>query len=229
MTTTPDNLKIWDQVCRVPKEHLKGFKRAGGFTGTAIKPMWSIHRMTEIFGPCGDGWGIDEPLFKIVEAGDEIMVYCTVGVWYSTGTTTSKVFGVGGDKVRSVTSSGPRTDDEAFKKAFTDAVTNALKHLGVGADVHMGLWDGNKYIDEKVAEPEAPQQAKAYDRNPIVRDTFMALQTGLRKVSDLGTLDDLAEYWASNQNAIKALPADWKAELTEMKDEIKETLRAKAA
>lgn len=36
---------IWDNLKRVPENQLKGFARAGGFKGTAIKPMWTIHRI----------------------------------------------------------------------------------------------------------------------------------------------------------------------------------------
>jgi hypothetical protein len=67
------------------------------------------------------------------------------------------VFGVGGDKVVIKQQSGLRSDDEAFKKAFTDAVTNALKLIGVGADVHMGLFDDSKYVNEVRQEFAAPR------------------------------------------------------------------------
>ena len=140
---------IWDQLKRVPADQLKGFNRAGGFKGTAIKPMWTIHRMTEVFGACGEGWGMNEPTFQVIPAGNETLVFCTVGVWTAQGARrSSPVYGVGGDKVLTMGSNGAFIDDEAFKKAYTDALTNALKHIGAGADVHMGLWDGNKYVDE---------------------------------------------------------------------------------
>ena len=37
-------------------------------------------------------------------------------------------------------------DDEAPKKALTDAMTKAFSHLGVSADVFLGLFDNNKYV-----------------------------------------------------------------------------------
>jgi len=143
-----ENSKIWDILGRTDPAHTKAFTRGGGFKGTAIKPIWSYKRMTEEFGPCGIGWGVGEPQFQVVPANDEILVYCTASVWFRQGDETSKtIYGVGGDKVVSKFSSGLRSDDEAFKKAFTDAVTNALKLIGVGADVHMGLFDDNKYVN----------------------------------------------------------------------------------
>ena len=154
MTT---NTELWDQLKTVPKDAQKPFKRAGGFSGTAIKPMWTYHKMTEVFGPCGTGWGIETPTFKVIHAADEILVYCTVTVWY--GPEKKPLVGVGGDKVLSKNKYGPATDDEAFKKAFTDAITNALKTLGAGADIHMGVYDG-KYQDRHEPEPVATPAPK---------------------------------------------------------------------
>lgn len=205
-----DNTTLWDELKRVPPEHLKGFSRAGGFKGTAIKPMWSFHRMTEMFGPVGLGWGINEPSFQTVPAGDEILVFCTVSVWH--GNASQTVFGVGGDKVRVIQSSGPRNDDEAFKKAYTDAITNALKLIGVGADIHMGLWDGNKYIDDtpeaKPSMPSAqgtPGASKANNRT-----TYDALVKGIRNAP---TVKALADWYKANITEIDALTPDWVDEL----------------
>lgn len=142
--------ELWDRLGKTDPAHTKSFQRAGGFKGTAIKPMWSYRRMTEEYGPCGVGWGVGEPTFKIIEAGDEILVYCIASVWH--GSRENIVFGVGGDKAVAKFSSGIKTDDEALKKAFTDGVTNALKMIGVGADVHMGLFEDNKYVSEMKAE-----------------------------------------------------------------------------
>jgi len=156
-----ENTKLWDLLGRTDPAHTKGFTRGGGFRGTAIKPMWSYRRMTEEFGPCGIGWGVNEPVFQVVPGTDgEVLVYCTASVWYIQGESQSRtIYGVGGDKVVNKFSSGLKSDDEAFKKAFTDAVTNALKLIGVGADVHMGLFDDNKYVASMKEEfSDAPVQ-----------------------------------------------------------------------
>ena len=134
-TPKSDNTRIWDALGKTDPAHTKQFTRAGGFKGTAIKPMWANTQMTEFFGPCGVGWGMEEPVFNVVPALDEIMVFCTVGLWYVQSARSQTVYGVGGDKVVVKQSSGLRTDDEAFKKAYTDALGNAMKFIGVGADV----------------------------------------------------------------------------------------------
>jgi hypothetical protein len=214
-----DNLKTWEQVSRVPKEHLKPFDK-GTFKGTAIKPMWFIKTMTELAGPAGTGWEVLKPDFTTERAGDDILVFCTVGVKLFGS---APVYGVGGDYLYRAKSN--RSDDEAYKKAYTDALTNALVKFGVGADIHMGLWDGNKYVDEKPEEKPPP----TYDRNPIVRAAFMEVYQELLKIGEMGTLEDVASFWKAKASIIKALPADWLAELTAKKDEIKDSLQQRAA
>lgn len=158
-----ENLKLWSILGRTDPAHTKGFQRGGGFKGTAIKPMWSYMRMTEEFGPCGVGWGIGEPQFQVLQgAEDEKLVFCTVTVWYVHEGEKCQLVGVGGDKAVAKNKYGLASDDEAFKKAMTDAITNALKLLGVGADVHMGLFDDSKYVasmrDEFADHHEPPQK-----------------------------------------------------------------------
>jgi hypothetical protein len=157
-----ENVELWDKLGKTDPAHTKGFTRGGGFKGTAIKPMFSYRRMTEEFGPCGIGWGVGEPAFQVVNAAEEILVFCTVSVWH--GKRENVVYGVGGDKAVVKQSSGLRSDDEAFKKAFTDAVTNGLKLIGVGADVHMGMFDDNKYVNSMREEFSGQQNQNEPDK-----------------------------------------------------------------
>lgn len=168
-SSSDKNLRIWDKLGRTDPAHTKAFNRSGGFKGTAIKPMWCNLRMTEVFGPCGLRWGMTEPKFETREAADEMLVFCTVGLWYieddseRAGSASKTIYGVGGDKYLIKQSSGIRASDEAFKAAYTDALSNAMKFIGVAADVHMGLFDDNKYVEqmkrEFAGEPEPKPQA----------------------------------------------------------------------
>lgn len=174
--TENTNLRHWNVLGKTNPAHTKPFQRAGGFKGTATRPVWTEMRLTEHFGPCGVGWGCDEPVFQLVPAGDEILVFCTLRCWYieEAGKAGASLYGVGGDKVLVKQQSGLRTDDEAYKKAFTDALGNAFKHLGAGADVHMGLFEDSKYVasvKREFAEEAAPQQARpAPEETPFTRD-----------------------------------------------------------
>lgn len=180
------NTDLWDRLGKTDPSHTKQFKRSGGFAGTAIKPMWSFRRMTEEFGACGDGWGINQPSFQVVDGSEgEKLVYCTVSVWH--GSREQVVFGVGGDKVVGKNKYGLSSDDEAFKKAFTDAVTNALKLIGVGADVHMGLFEDSKYVASlKQQQPAVSDES----RNRFVSECE-------RHINDTLTEQSLRDWWAS--------------------------------
>ena len=179
---------LWDRLGKTDPAHTKPFKRAGGFSGTSIKPIYSYRRMTEEFGPCGEGWGINQPQFQVVSGSEgEVLVYCTASIWY--GEREKIVYGVGGDKVVVKQSSGLRGDDEAFKKAFTDGITNALKLIGVGADVHMGMFDDDKYVNTMKEEFAAPDESKE------IRSKFISACSGIIKVTTDAAA--LREWWGS--------------------------------
>lgn len=181
-----ENTKLWDILGRTDPKQTKAFTRGGGFKGTAIKPIWSFRRMTEEFGPCGVGWGVGEPSFQVVPGENrEVLVYCTASIWYRSDDKEARVYGVGGDKVVTHIKANEQykrperwdSDDEAFKKAFTDAVTNALKLIGVGADVHMGLFEDNKYVRDMADEfSEQPRKQPAENAQPVQRTSSAALK-----------------------------------------------------
>lgn len=173
-----DNLAIWSALGKTDPAATKTFKRGGGFSGTAVKPMWIIKRLTEQFGPAGIGWGVNKPEFQVVDGGGDVLVYCTVSAWH--GAKENTLWGVGGDKVAGKNKNGPFSDDEAFKKAFTDAVNNAFKSIGVAADIHMGLFDDDKYVaqarEDFAAESEPPYEIELKLEEIAACDTQMALK-----------------------------------------------------
>ena len=162
---TDKNLRHWSALYQTDPAHTKPFTRSGGFRGTAIKPIYATQKMTEHFGPCGIGWGMEKPEFQLVNGDNrELLVYCTVALWYLDGNARGTVYGVGGDKVIGYVKAGQNrperwdNDDEALKKAYTDALSNAMKQIGVGGDVHMGQFDDSKYRDEVARELEQKRQ-----------------------------------------------------------------------
>ena len=162
-----DNLALWNALSKTDPRHTKPFKRTGGFTGTAIKPIWIVQRLTELFGPVGQGWGMGRPQFDTVIGSEgEVLVFCTVECWH--GTPENSFYGVGGDKAIGKNKYGLNADDEAFKKAFTDAIGNAFKFLGVGADVHMGQFDDSKYVREVEAEFRAAEAGQGQSERSAV-------------------------------------------------------------
>lgn len=213
-----DKTELWDKLGKTDPSHTKTFKRAGGFSGTAIKPMWSYRRMTEEFGPCGVGWGINKPTFQVEPGSNgEVMVYCTVSIWYicdeitetKFSNTVSEVYGVGGDKIVTYIKANEQynrperweNDDEAFKKAYTDAVTNALKMIGVGADVHMGMFDDSKYVNTIAKEFEAEKAGAKTEPKPISaaeqKRQLAAIDQDLLDCESILAVNTCAKTWAS--------------------------------
>lgn len=211
-----ENTALWDKLGKTDPSHTKQFKRAGGFSGTAIKPMWSYRRMTEEFGPCGVGWGIFAPSFQVVPAGEEILVYCTVAVWH--GNREQTAFGVGGDKVVGKNKFGLTTDDEAFKKAFTDAVTNALKMIGVGADVHMGMFDDNKYVNAIASEFRENEQQPVKSSAQLKHDKAWEEVSGSlsNDLLDCHSLVGLEKLKGDYRAKVRDWPKAWQASLRDM-------------
>ena len=151
-TSPPPNTAIWDALYKTDPAHTKGFKRGGGFSGTAIKPMYAVKKMTEQFGAAGTGWGWDHIETRI-ESG---MVFCLASVWYLDRQGSKMSVGAqwGGTEIMASKGqgNGTRADDECFKKSLTDAILKGLSYLGVGADIHMGQFDDTKYVEEVKGE-----------------------------------------------------------------------------
>ena len=145
---TSKNRELWDRFGKTDPNYTKEFKKAGGFEGTAISPMWAVREMTSQFGPIGYGWGIEHHDLITREVGQEILVYALVSVWYlHEGQKCVAGPQWGGDKIASVGKSGLRTDDEALKKASTDGMMKCLSYIGLGSDIHLGMYDDSKYVN----------------------------------------------------------------------------------
>jgi hypothetical protein len=228
MTT---NLDLWNKLGRTDPDHTKGFTRGGGFKGTAVKPIYTEQKMTEHFGPCGVGWGITEPSYQVVAGSDgQVAVYCWLSLWYvQDGKRSEPVPGVGGDMVVIKQSSGLRTSDEAFKAAFTDALSNAMKHIGMSADVHMGLFDDHKYVrevKEEIAEEKAgaapAKQPKAAVPQSDQATTYTQTAIDIIRVFK-GTEQELREWWTSEgktRRDVQLSPAQVEILLGKLKEKI---------
>ena len=143
------NLKLWESVEKTDPKYTKAFNRPGGFSGTAINATYLIRKATELWGPMGSTWGAEIADERYVEGAEgtiihvlRILFFYPAGKFPSYGQTTF----VGENK------NGKFTDEEAPKKSLTDALTKALSMLGFSADVFLGLYDDNKYVNDRKAE-----------------------------------------------------------------------------
>lgn len=142
------NMEIYNKVKTVP-ENAKKPIQAGRLKGkTDINPMWRIKMLTEIFGICGIGWKttIDRTWLDIGANGEQI-ASVQISLYVRDPETKEwgdAIVGIGGAMFVANEKSGPFTDDECYKKAYTDAISVACKALGFAADVYYEK-DSSKY------------------------------------------------------------------------------------
>lgn len=147
-----ENMAIYEAVRKAPSNALRAIQ-AGRLKGkTDINPMWRIKALTEQFGPVGFGWK-----YEIVKewqepgANGEVAAFVDINLYVKwNGEWSEPIPGNGGSMFISKEKNGLYTDDEAYKKALTDAISVSCKALGFAADVY---WEADitKYIPREYA------------------------------------------------------------------------------
>ena len=145
-----DAMVLWDKHFKTNPAATKKVNKGGGRSITAIDAYHQIKEATEEWGPMGR-WGIRD--IEMHTEGD--LLFITGEFFYPGGSfaifnSASMYMGRGEKR---------RIDDEVGKKIVTDALTKALSYLGFNADVFFGLFDSNKYVEDRKKE-EATSVAK---------------------------------------------------------------------
>lgn len=162
-----DNLHIYKQVRSVPEDAQKPFESSWGKKLTEINGMWRIQKLTELFGPCGEGWFTEVTRQERVDfPNGEVCVFTDINLYLKdtkSGRWSKPIRGTGGNRLVLKNADGLFIDDEAYKKAYTDALGIACKALGFGADIYWGRND-SKY-DSGTATTASPS-AKEVEKKP---------------------------------------------------------------
>ena len=212
-----DNMKFYSQLAAPPAEAIKPIQ-GGNLKGKSdINPQWKIEAMTSVFGPCGIGWKFSITDEKTFQCGDgQILLFLTVALMYHDGEGWSEpVYGCGGDFIVEKNKNGLVPNDEAYKMCLTDALGNAMKCIGVAADVYRGLWD-SKYGESHRSEPQAPRQTKAAAKHTDKVSSYQLAQlqtmakqkgvdvAGIAQSLQLNNLQDItAAQWAQCMNSLR--------------------------
>ena len=154
-----DNLKLWNSVQETDPKYTKKVTYGNKFT--SINATYQVKTATEQWGLYGDTWGIESVnyTFHDLDKG-QIMVLAKAIFKYpiiGEGTASFPISSTIMMQEYSKKYSELQTDDEWAKKIETDITTKALSKLGFNADVFMGMYDDNKYINrltEKYKEPK---------------------------------------------------------------------------
>lgn len=209
------NLSVYEQARQVPTSALK--KILGGrLKGMSdINPMFRIKRITEIFGPCGFGWKYEIVNQKFETQGQEVKCFMQINLYVKMdGQWSEPIPGVGGADFVAREKSGLFVNDECEKMALTDALSVAMKALGVAADVY---WDKDgKAIntDSKYAYSAQPQIMNA--AKPAPKPAAQPAQPAPQPYPELDLEKALiAESEASNAQSTAELTAIWNKYTTE--------------
>ena len=154
-----ENLKLYNAFRQCPQDAQRTIQ-AGKLKGkTDINPMWRIKALTEAFGPCGMGWKTtNETFWTTPGANGEVVAWCSLNLYYfdtEIGEWSDPVFGIGGSMLVDTQKGSLTSNDEAYKMAYTDAISVACKALGVAADIYWQA-DATKYGRNEVRDPAPP-------------------------------------------------------------------------
>lgn len=140
-----DKMAIWNAVSGTDPKYTSRVQQRGGFT--AIDAYYQIHQATELWGPYGSTWGLRN-MVRTLDREME-MAFLDAEFHYPDGETDASFPIANCIDMKTRSKSGDRWDDEFVKKLETNTISKALSRLGFGADVFMGLFDDNKYVEEQ--------------------------------------------------------------------------------
>jgi len=142
------NMEIWEALRSAKPEFVKKMGHKGGLN--SIDPQYRIEKMTRLFGPYGDTWGMDEYATEIVrdEKTRPVLIMMKASFWYT----------LKGKRISfPIYSSRPMAGklEDLLKCLETSTLCKAMSRIGVCADVYMGAFDGDEYADSGKGEEEA--------------------------------------------------------------------------
>lgn len=176
------NMQYWEKVKQPVAGALKTIK-AGRLKGMSdISPQWRFYAMTETFGPVGIGWKytVDK---QWIEPGsyEQSCAFTNISLYIKhDGEWSAAIPGTGGsafiaketktDWDTKIKSDFLFTSDEAFKMSLTDALSVAMKAIGVAANIYSGNQDYSKYTAPESGTTPQPQQQRQTSTKPAKED-----------------------------------------------------------
>lgn len=160
------NRELWELVFKTDPAHVKAIT-GKDYTGNSPKPHWIVGRATEVFGPCGIGWGFTVSNERFEQWGENDVAHaCLVTVWYKWNGERGEVCQMGQTKAAYKTNAGKfKVDEDAAKKSVTDGMVKALSLIGFAGDIFSGRWDDSKYQTELREDAKAEKLASEIPGN----------------------------------------------------------------
>lgn len=205
-----NNLRFYSQGCEVPQDALKKIQ-AGRLRGMSdVNPMWRMKRMTEIFGPVGFGWKYEIVRQWTEVYGEEVKCFCNLNLYVRDPETkewSSPIPGNGGSSIVSKEKGGCYVNDEGYKMALTDALSIAMKPLGIGGNI----WYGPKATGHNESKYEAATREDQGNAGQPAKPVQAAMFTGeqlksaIAEISAAKSEDQFSKIWKKWASVAPAL------------------------
>jgi len=184
------NLYLWDKVSETDPNYTK--KVTFGRSFTSINAQYQIKQATKHLGEYGKCWGISSIKYDFIDLDKNQKMALVRAMFFTESkentfpVSTSIMVQEWSDKKSKLV-----IDDEFAKKAETDITTKALSKLGFSADIFLGQYDDNRYVNslkEKYKEEPKPKgRPELKDKSEAFNKVVTALQSGQYKIADVKT------------------------------------------
>jgi len=144
-------IDFWKKVEKTNPQYTKDAS-VSGQKRTAVDAQYKKMMITEQFGMYGLGWGVvagSEDYQRVHYENQTCILNYTATAFYNYEGNRAEFPIAAQIKESYVTNGGKgylKIDDEAVKKVRTDALTKAFTDLGFCADIHMGKFDDQDYV-----------------------------------------------------------------------------------
>jgi len=198
-----DNMKLWQSVCVTDPRAVKPIT-GKQYKGNSPKPYWVIQRATEVFGPCGLGWGVQILSERFERFGDEALHIAHVMVWYMQDGKRCEIEQMGQTRAAYISAAGKHiVDEDAPKKSATDGMVKCLSMLGFAGDIFSGQWDDSKYV-AWAAEETRRREMPTITEQQAADIAALIQEVGADKVAFLAWVEKMAGYPVPTEQEIPA-------------------------
>ena len=192
------HLTLWNEFADIDPKFTKAIT-GKAYKGTSPNPQYVIRCLTELFGPVGMGFGWRVLAEEFVPLGTETLHWCRIEFWHTDRANTFEAYGQ--TKAAYQTSGGKfMVDEDAPKKSLTDAIIKAASQIGIAANIFLGRWDDQKYVQEVNAEYRKEERA---DKAPPKE----AVEAAVASLSGAASVDAIKAIWVDLPESVRAVQA----------------------
>ncbi len=145
------NLSLWNRVQETDPNYTKAANVKGNRI-TSISPQFQILNVTKEFGIYGMTWGLKDMKYDYTLVDSHGLVIYVATFFYPNGE-----FKINNSISLYIDNARTKVDDNFAKKLETDTLTKAISKLGFNADIFMGKFDDQRYLED-VKKKYAPKK-----------------------------------------------------------------------